>query len=171
MEESTMRAQILLVAGFLLVVTVTEARATAIKENLKGLRGFWVLVQMDGPDLEKDHLVTPDLLRTRLELKLREAGINIFPAPESPGAAGKPLLMLAVTARRVDAVKAYNVSVLLGVLERVILERDKSRIIEAMTWKYMSFGLIGFQSVHNIYDLVSDAADVLINDYLAANPK
>jgi hypothetical protein len=166
-----MRTKIFLVAGFLLVVTVTEASATGLRDNLKGLRGFWVLVQMDGPDLEKDHLVTPDLLQTRLELKLRQAGINIFSALEMSKAPGKPVLMLAVAARRVDAMKGYNVSVLLGVIERVILERDRRRIIEAMTWKDTSFGLIEFRSVRNIYDLVSDAADVFINDYLAANPK
>jgi hypothetical protein len=166
-----MQTKIWLLAGFLLVVTVTEARTTALRDNLKGLRGFWVVVQMDGPDLDKDHLVTPELLRTRLELKLRQAGIKIFSALEMSKTPGKPVLVLAVTARRVDAVKGYDVSVLLGVIERVILERDRRRIIEAMTWKDMSFGLIEFQSVHNIYDLVSDAADVFINDYLAANPK
>jgi hypothetical protein len=166
-----MRTKIFLVAGFLLVVTVTEASAPGLRDNLKGLRGFWVLVQMDGPDLEKDHLVTPDLLQTRLELKLRQAGINIFSALEMSKAPGKPVLMLAVAARRVDAMKGYDVSVLLGVIERVILERDRSRIIEAMTWKDTSFGLIEFRSVRNIYDLVSDAADAFINDYLAANPK
>ncbi len=40
-----------------------------------------------------------------------------------------------------------------------------------MTWKDTSFGFIGFRSVRSIYDLASDAADVFINDYLAANPK
>jgi hypothetical protein len=166
-----MKTKVLLLAGLLLVLTVTEAHATALRDNLKGLRGFWVLVEMDTPDLERDGLVNRDLLQTRLELKLRQAGINIFSALEMSRTPGQPILMLAVAARKSEAVKGYTVSVLLGMIERVILDRDRNRIIDGMTWKDMSFGIIGFRSVRSIYDLASDAADIFINDYLAANPK
>ncbi len=90
-----------------------------------------MLVEMDAPDLEKDGLLNRDLLQARLELRLRQTGINIFSALEMSRTPGQPILMLTVVARRLEAVKGYTVSVLLGIIERVILDRDTTGLSTA----------------------------------------
>jgi hypothetical protein len=165
-----MTAKILLLVGLLLLVTVSEAHPTGDRDNLRGLRGFSLLVRIDEPNLEKDG-VTHDQLQTRVEVKLRQAGIRILSISELPGTPGQPILSLRVVALRGESPRGYAFGVELGMLERVILDRDRNRVIYGMIWREARAGFVGFLAVRSIYEYVSDVLDVFITDYLAANPK
>ena len=166
-----MKTKILLLMGLSLLVTVTEAQpSTRDRDSLKGLRGFSVLVAMSGPNLEKDG-VTRDQLQTRVEVKLRQAGIKIIPSPELPGIPGPPVLFVSVNVLRMKPAPSYSWSIELSMIERVILDRDRNKMIDGMTWHDSWYGYAGIERTRTILDSVSDAVEVFINDYLAANAK
>ena len=90
-----MKRKILMLMGFLLIVMVPVAHATGDRDNLKGLKGVFLVIDPVSADLEKRG-VTRDQLQTRLVEKLRQAGIGILSVKEASRTPGQPILQLKV---------------------------------------------------------------------------
>jgi hypothetical protein len=170
-----MKTKILTLVGLLLAVMVPKAHPSADSENLKGLRGVRVLVESVKPDLEKEG-VTEEQLTNRVEVKLRQAGIEVITSEEYeklPLAqrVTVPALYVKVEGIRIMDLPLYAYCLSLEVLDGVIFLRDKQMKTLAGTWMRHAIGYSGLSNLREIYNHLGDLADGFINDYLAANPK
>ena len=167
-----MKTKILLFAGLLLVVTVTQSHATTYRGNVKGLQGVLVVTEEISPDLEKDG-VTQAQLKTRVvELKLRQAGIRVLTEDEWLKTPGCPWLYLMINSVHGASAWVYATYVRLELRENVKLVRDGSMAVSsAVTWQKGYGGLIGTARLRGIYETADNLTDEFVNDFLAANPK
>ncbi len=165
-----MRGRILLLAGVLALVTVTEAYPAKLRDNLKGLRGVWVWVEYLDPELE-ERGVTQFQIQTLVELKLRQAGIRVLTEEERKKTPGDPFLSVRICGGKTSDRLNYVLLIELRIVEKVIPERDKNKRVWALTWNSWRLGSAGTQHLRSIYDNLGDLVDEFMNDYLAANPK
>jgi len=142
------------------------------KETLKGLQNFGVFVAPLKTEAQK-HGLTRQQLQTDVELKLRQNGINVLSDQEwlTAKAIDGPCLIVNVSMliRQDSPVIAFNISLELS--QKVLLERDPTKICEASTWNTDSVGSVGLKEIQSIRESVKDEVDKFINDYLAVNPK
>ena len=168
-----MKTKILMLMGLSLLVTVTEARPTGDGDNLKGLRGVEIVVEMSENSetlLQKDG-VGESQLQTRLEVKLREAGIRVLTQEQGGKTPGRPYLYLNINSTKIQGnPPVASVAIALELQEQVLLQRGK-KSASAATWSTATVGTVPADDVRSIYDRVGDLVDEFINDYLAANPK
>lgn len=80
------------------VVLVAATAATAIdskdgRETLRGLKGVYVLVEHLNPEAERDGL-DKTTIQTDVELKLRQAGIQVLTGTEWLAEPGAPCLLV-----------------------------------------------------------------------------
>jgi hypothetical protein len=166
-----MKTKILLLTGLLLVLLVSEAHPARDRDNLKGLQGVGVVIEEIAPDLEKDG-VSEAQLQTRVELKLRQAGIRVFTRDERLKAPGYPYLYLVITSVHDPSSPAYAAYMSLQLTELVKLTHDRSMPFASATiWQQGRVALVGTKRLRMIYETVDDLMDVFVNDCLAANPK
>jgi hypothetical protein len=169
LKESTMRTKILLLAGLLLIVTITEAHATQDRDKLKGLSGVLVVIEALNPDLERGGVAQAQL-KTRVEVKLRQAGIRVLTPTEFLTIPDSAYLYLNLTSVQVTPDRPiYALFLSLEVHEPVIIRRNKETSFGATTWN--TGKLLVFSTTRSIQDRLGDLVDEFINDYLAANPK
>jgi hypothetical protein len=163
-----MKRKILMFMGFLLGTMVTVAHATGDRDNLKGLKGVFMVIDPLSADLEKRG-VTRDELQTRLVVKLREAGIGIVSVKEASRTPGQPILQLKVASVKKTTGDGFVIQLWMN--EKVIFDRDRSRIVHGITWIQTTIAFDGELQSRGIYDSVDEVLNEFINDYLAANPK
>lgn len=139
-------------------------------DTLKGLQGFYVMVENLTPEEEK-HGITSQQLQTDVELKLRQNGIRVLTEQKSFLTVGVPCLYvnLNLTIDEELQLVAYNISIDLH--QMVLLERDLTKRCDASTWTKGITGFIGLDNIKNIRERVKDTVNLFVSDYLAVNPK
>ena len=149
--------------GFLSVAVASNGDEVS-QESLRGLKGIAVYVAPVTSDMEKAGLHT-DKFQTDVELKLRLAGITVYPMGQSPAT----LWVHLNTATANEAgVWAYSVGV--DVRQRAVLSRADITIPLATTWSVANVA-IGPPGDMGIRNTVKDLIDVFIDQYFAVNPK
>ncbi len=156
----------------LLLVLLTGSNAAADieyeRETLRGLRGIRVVVERLPPEAERDGL-TRSTIQTDVELKLRQAGIPLLSRADRPP--GSPYLYVNVNTYQ-SRVGLYAFSVQAGLVQFVILERNRNITSQATTWEATgSVGAVGSEKLSEVRNAVRDMVDEFINAYLAVNPK
>ncbi len=68
-----------------------------------------------------------------------------------------------------SSILVYSVQVSLA--RPVILDRDKSKRIQAKTWETKTFGYVGRNEVNSIKESISELIEEFIEDYLRGNKK
>jgi len=163
-----MKRTILMFMGFLLGAMVTVAHATGERDNLKGLKGVFLVIDPLSTDLEKRD-VSRDELHRRLVVKLRDAGIGILSVKNASTTPGQPILQLKIAS--VKNTTGHGLLIQLWMNEKVMFERDRNRIVHGITWIQTTIAFDGELQSRRIYDSVDEVLNEFINDYLAANPK
>jgi len=142
------------------------------RETLRGLKGFYVLVEELRADIVRAGL-TKKILQTDVELKLRKAGIRVLLTKDE-----MQYLYIRVTAMDLKAETQHEPIAQRGFLylvdatfrQGVILSRNRSiKLPGATTWESSLFGISA--DLRGIREVVSDLVDEFMNDYLAVNPK
>jgi hypothetical protein len=160
---------------FLIVAFAVAATAVASnddktsRQSLKGIKEFYVLVEPLHQEVEQKGL-TESLIRTEVELKLRQAGIRIVPLDEGRKISGRPYLYVNTNVYR-DTSGLWNFNIDLGVWQAVRLDRDTSIQLDAPTWSVSAIGLVGADKVGGIRNQINDYTDRFINAYLSVNPR
>src|SRR5580765_2228380 len=96
------------------------------RATLRGIKSVNVVIDHIDPQLPKEG-VSPAMLQTRLEVKLREAGVTVDPAATE-------FVGIQITAVR--AVKGpYAVAYTIGVYQSVSLKRDPTVRTVTKTWE------------------------------------
>src|SRR3989442_2679525 len=158
----------------LILACLTPALATAAdeigRESLKGLRAVHVVIERMSPEAERDGLPR-DTIQTDVELKLRQAGITVSSKSEPPA--------FAYIYVNVNTLKAapptsglYAYCVHVELVQGVTLARNAKVLTYAPTWRALgSVGTVVAVKLSRVREVVRDAVDEFINDYLAVNPK
>jgi hypothetical protein len=155
---------------FLLSTPLAHALDTEItRRSLRGLKGVEVTIENLPPDVEQNGL-TVSVIRTDVELKLRQAGIPVLPA--SPGTA-TPYLYVNVSAT-LDRDRGIWAFVIRAELKQdAVSVRDPSVLLPGVTtWDVGTVGGVTKQSFRTLMrDDVKDLVDQFLNAYLSVNPK
>jgi hypothetical protein len=150
------------------VLLVASARDGLAQDPLAGVRAVGVFVEKLAPDAARISL-TEDDLRTKVELKLRMAGLRVVPPP----AATIPSLDVQVTVKAGTgpAEGLYVHDVQLTLYEFVELPRTK-KLVPGELWSDGSIGYVGVNNAReSILGDVDRKVDSFLNAWLAANPK
>ncbi len=136
---------------------------------LRGIKGVSIIVDGLSDDIEKDGL-RKDSIATDIELKLREAGIEVLNEPKS----GVPWLYVNVLSLSdsVDGVYYYYSRCELDDDVRMDNRNKNVAIVSAPIWQAPGvIGTVGRSRVSKIRDTIKDQVDKFIVDLLKANPK
>ncbi len=139
------------------------------RESLKGLPGFFVVVDELEPVVEKAGLTKADI-QTQVEQELRAAGITVLSREQWVTTAGGPYLHVnAFVVSSGDSVWPFFIEV--SSMQRVALERSSFNIFFAPTWSVATVGSVGSNKLQQIKDIVKDYVDQFAKAYRAMNPK
>jgi len=144
------------------------------RKTLKGLKGFYVIVEIFQPEIKKKKLISQQI-KTDVELKLRLAGIKVLTQDE--GHKGRPWLYMKVVVRKltITRVSFYFYVLDIKLIQEVFLARDfesKGKLGQpdlASTWGASVTG--SEHNINNIRNHIKDLTDIFINAYLSVNPK
>ena len=172
MHRSIMHS--LTVAIAILVSLGLAATARGVKEEhreiLAGISGIQVLVdEKIGPEAERTGL-TWEALQRDVELRLRQAGLQVMTMKESLLVPGTPFLYLNVTARENPGVYTFHLK--LELMEKVRVERSPSLVLYGRTWKGRGrLVTVGTGNLRSVRENVREMVDEFISEYVAANPR
>ena len=122
-----------------------------------------------GDDIQKEGLGKASI-RTDVELKLREAGIEVFLEAK----VDTPTFVVSVNAivRSDDNTYAYDLECELDDDVRMENRSKNVVVLSAPIWKAAGvIGVVGGSRVSTIRDTIKDQVDKFLVDYLKANPK
>jgi len=137
--------------------------------TLKGIKAVTILVVGPGDDIQKEGLGKASI-RTDVELKLREAGIEVFLEAK----VDTPTFVVSVNAivRSDDNTYAYDLECELDDDVRMENRSKNVVVLSAPIWKAAGvIGVVGGSRVSTIRDTIKDQVDKFLVDYLKANPK
>jgi hypothetical protein len=139
------------------------------RPSLKGLKKLSVVIQIEKPvseDLRKAGL-TEDRIRAGVELKLREAKIDVVYVQELTS--DIPILHVEVDGSKKQD-KTFSFLIELELWQRTFLKRDPKVEVISGTW---STGVFGSGSASNIatdmMGLINSMTDTFIKAYLSVN--
>ena len=164
---------ILIIAFFGLGVTTSAVFGIGddkySRPSLKGLKKLSVVIQIEKPvseDLRKAGL-TEDRIRAGVELKLREAKIDVVYVQELTS--DIPILHVEVDGSKKQD-KTFSFLIELELWQRTFLKRDPKVEVISGTW---STGVFGSGSASNIatdmMGLINSMTDTFIKAYLSVN--
>lgn len=151
----------------LLLATLAAGAAVAgdsdaERATLRGLEAVQVRVSDPGLDLAKDGYAR-EMLRTNVEVRLRQAGIPIVTAPDAA------MLFANLTAVKGGFPSTYAYSIEISVVQSVKLTRDPNIISSAPTWSLSQIGQK--RRAREVRDEVGPLVDRFVSLFLAMNPK
>lgn len=152
--------------------TASDAAADEIeRSSLKGLKGFVVLVERLRADAENNGLTT-DSIRTDVELRLRQAGITVYPSVRDDPSPAKAYVYVNINLRAANGTATGLFAASVSVeLQQWLRSRVSDLEFPGATWSRGTIVTVGASHLRDIRDTVKDRIDEFINDYLAANPK
>lgn len=140
------------------------------RPSLKGLRKLAVVVQIGKPvsdDFEKTGL-TEERIRTSIELKLREARIDVVYRENV--ASDTPILHVEVNGSIKDG-KTCSFLLEVELWQKSVLKRDPKIEVIAATWSIGAFGSgLASRIAKDMTGLINDMMDTFAKAYLSENP-
>jgi hypothetical protein len=168
------RCAILLIV-LILALFVSTSMALAIgddkysRPSLKGLKKLAVVVQIEKPisdDLKKVGL-TEERIRTGIELRLREARIDVVYIENLPS--DTPIFHVEMNGSKKND-KIFSFLIELELWQKGTLKRDPQIEVVAATWSAGVFGLGSASTIANdIMGWINGMMDTFIKAYLSVN--
>jgi hypothetical protein len=168
------RCSILLIVAFL-TLFVSASTVWAIgddkysRPSLKGLKKLSVVVQIEKPvsdDFKKVGL-TEERIRTGIELKLREAKIDVVYAETLPSVT--PIFHVEVNGSKKND-KTFSFLIEVELWQKSILKRDPQIEVIAATWSAGVFGLGSASNIANdIMGWINGMMDTFVKAYSSVN--
>jgi hypothetical protein len=143
---------------------VASARDGLAQDPLAGVRAVEVVIDL--PENAAKLSLTESDVRTKVELKLRTAGLRVGPASEQ-----LPWFYVQVG---LDLRTGSNICVFgvrLALYEYAVLPRTKT-LVKGQLWTAGAFGSVGNnQARETLLGQLDEGVDRFLNSWLAANPK
>ena len=140
------------------------------RPSLKGLRKLAVVVQIGKPvsdDFEKVGL-TEERIRTSIELKLREAKMDVIYKENMPP--DTPILHVEVNGSIKDG-KTFSFLLEVELWQKTVLKRDPKIEMVAATWSIGAFGSgLASHIEKDMMGLINDMMDAFAKAYSSENP-
>jgi len=162
------------IVGLILLASTSTALAigddSSSRPSLKGLNKLVVVVQIGNPasDDFKRAGLTEERIRTGIELKLREAKIDVVYMENL--LSDIPIFHVEVNGSKKDS-KTFSFLIEVELWQRSFLKRDPSIEMMAATWSTGVFGLGSASSIANdIMGWISGTMDAFVKAYISANP-
>ncbi len=139
------------------------------RPSLKGISKLVVVVQIENPvsdDFRKAGL-TEERIRTGIELKLREAKIDVVYRETLPS--DTPILHVEVNGSKKDG-KTFSFLIEVELWQKSVLKRNPKIEVMAATWSTGVFGLGSASSIaDDLMGWINGAMDALIKAFLSVN--
>ena len=133
------------------------------RATLRGVKAVNVVIDPVAPEIQKEG-ATSDGLRTRLEEKLRDAGIAV-------DAAGNEFVALRLTSVRA-ARGPFAIAAAIGLYQPVMLVRDRNVKTATQTWEAETVVLADSKQVYRAcMDSVDELAARFVTAYRSVNPE
>jgi hypothetical protein len=167
--------KILLPSLLLLATTIASPAAgqsddAITRKTLAGLKGIYILVEDVDDDVQRDGL-SREQIRTDVELRLRQAGLDVLSELQYAAETGFPYLYVNVQTLK-SSLGPYVYRLEVELKQSVTPIRNPSATLLAPTWAARAkLGIVGVDNVRSLRDDIRDMVDQFINAYLAANPK
>ena len=139
------------------------------RPSLKGLKKLAVVVQIQSSvsDDFKRAGLTEERIRTGIELKLREAKIDVVYIENLPS--DTPILHVEVNGSKKDG-KTFSFLIEVELWQKSSLKRDPKIEIMAATWSTGVFGLgLASSIADNIMGWINEAMDAFVKAFLSVN--
>ena len=158
-------------AGFVLPACAFDAESS--RETLKGLNGFYIVIEELNPNIakyanvQKDRITT-QILRKQVESRLRAAGIPILSWEEMMKAPERPMLYVSVNTHEYEKFwYAYNI--LVEVRQLVTLAGQPARTISGATWSLNMTGVMNIGQLRTLYDNLGRLLSGFVEAYKKVN--
>jgi hypothetical protein len=183
MKISMSRAGLVLLivlAGMTCLSIISEVRAEPTDKELideerrmplKGVKGFYVLIESLGDEEKKDGL-SIDTLQNAVQLKLRSSGILVVSKDEWIKNPEYLRLYINLNMLKLKSLSTYAYNMTLQIKEYVKLPRETVTFCHVTIWNDSYTGYVsGAKMPGKMKESVVELTEELANDYLAANPK
>jgi len=151
-----------------------EAKAQSQADLLAGLPGFRVLVEIQGPDAERDGL-SEGAMQTAVKLQLRQGGVRYLTPEEGAALPRDPLLYVLVLAYKPKEYgfpydELYAVAIIVSVNQTLPIP-GTGKSARVVTWQQPYINTVGSDNIRLVKDkMIPPLIDMVISAYLAANP-
>ncbi|MBU4580927.1 MAG: hypothetical protein KKH02_00655 [Proteobacteria bacterium] len=166
-------AVIAFVTGFVLPVHAFDAEVS--RETLKGLAGFYVLIEELNPNIAKyanvqKNDISTQRLKSQVENRLRAAGIQVLSWDEMMKTPERPMLYVSVNTHEYEKFwYAYDIRVEVRQLVTLVIQPGK--LINGATWSVNMTGVMNIGQLQTLYDNLGLLLDRFIQAYKAVNRK
>jgi hypothetical protein len=162
-------------AAFSVLVLLTGGLAWGAPENeresLRGLTAVSVRIETLSDSARRNGL-DEQAIRTDVEQKLRQAGIQVLTSGQITAEPGSPVLYIHINARALWGNPNYAVNTIVALLQGVVAVRNDSlRLREVKTWDVGYLTNLSRANLPQVRNTVSDLVDEFIKDWQAVNPK
>ena len=161
------------VTGFVLPVHAFDAEVS--RETMKGLTGFYILIEELNPNIAKyasvqKNNISTQTLKSQVENRLRAAGIRVLSWDEMMKTPERPMLYVAVNTHEYEKFwYAYDIRV--EVRQLVTLVSQPGKPISGCTWSVNMIGVMNIGQLQTLYDNLGVLLDRFIQAYMAVNRK
>jgi len=141
------------------------------RSTLRGLKGVNILVLGVGEEMAQ-YGITQQQIQIDVELRLRQAGIKIFPSNELSSLSDRGYLKVWAHIGKYPYSNLFPIYIRAELLQAVWLDRDLLTGCSAVTWCTQPGGaILPLNYLGQFREEVAGHISEFINDYLAANPK
>lgn len=139
------------------------------RNTLRGLAAVHVVIDPVAPEIEKEG-ATADVLRTRLEDRIRRAGITID--ADSREFVGLRLTSVHSAKRALAMGSTFAIAATIGVYQPVTLVRDTNLRTATQTWEVETLTLVDAKEVNRAcLDSMDELAGRFVSAYRSVNPQ
>jgi hypothetical protein len=161
------------ITGFVFPAHAFDAEAS--RETLKGLTGFYVLIEELNPNIAKyanvqKNNISTQQLKSQVESRLQKAGIRVLSWDEMMKTPERPMLYVSVNTHEYEKFwYAYDIRV--EVRQLVTLVSQPGKPISGATWSVNMTGVMNIGQLLALYDNLGTLLDRFIQAYMAVNRK
>ena len=138
------------------------------RSTLRGLKAVHVVIDPVAPEIEKEG-ATADALRSRLEERIRRAGITID--NDSREFVGLRITAVRSARKALAMGTTYAIAASIGVYQPVTLVRDASLRTATQTWEVETLTLVDTKTVDRAcLDSMDELAGRFVTAYRSVNP-
>ncbi len=156
-----------------LSIGTSWAQTNGEQSSLHGIKSVRVVIERLASDVERDGL-TLSQIRTDVELALRQAGIRVQSIENAGTEPGNPYLYVNLMTTKSEVLYAftsYLYSLQVSLYQDVVLAREPSTTLSALTWQTKVLGSVPTANILELRKTLHDSVEQFLNVYLAANPK
>jgi hypothetical protein len=139
---------------------------TTGRDTLRGLPGVEVAVEPLPPELSRSGL-TDGEIRTRVEVRLRKAGVTVYASQKENPSPAKPYLYVHLNALEIAQHGIYAVAVQVQLRQTLESPVTSSNIVNAMTWDAHNVVGVGTAQLRLLLEEVDGYVDAFIADWAA----